>query len=92
MTTDLLVEELLALLNDPEVKVEDIGRTHGKFVRNVNKEYIEGVVMVTLSVALNDDTRDVRFINIAHDLNFGSRHAFEVVPETVVRTRYVAKV
>lgn len=79
MTTDQLVEDIIVAF-----MAEDF--THDAFVSQYY-EYMRSLGGGIFSVALNDETRDVRFVFLAFP-EIGARQAYEVRPETVVRTEY----
>lgn len=75
MTTDELVANFIRI-------VENDGVYDEQFVRKVYSD--EGVEV--FSLALNDETRDVRYVKV--DFSCPEVEVFEVKPVTVMRTEY----
>lgn len=75
MTTDELVREFIRTIENDGVYDE-------KFARTVYS--VDGVDV--FSLALNDETRDVRYVKV--DYRDADVLAFEVKPVTVLRTEY----
>lgn len=75
MTTDELVREFIRTIENDGVYDE-------KFARTVYS--VDGVDI--FSLALNDETRDVRYVRV--DYRDADVLAFEVKPVTVLRTEY----
>lgn len=86
MTIDELVALVIRVLEDGE-GFESIDQ-HVRMVKQ--KAFAGDVTNVTYSVALNDETRDVRFVSV---ISAGEIVAdvFEVVPETTLETIYRRK-
>lgn len=77
MTTDELVQNFIKI-------VENEGVYDEQFVRKVYSDVDVGVEV--FSLALNDETRDVRYVKV--DFSCPEVEAFEVTPVTVLRTEY----
>lgn len=75
MTTDEFVEKFIKTIMDDGVYDE-------KYARTVYS--VDGVDV--FSLALNDETRDVRYVKV--DYRDADVVAFEVKPVTVLRTEY----
>ena len=75
MTTDELVEKFIRTIENDGVYDE-------KYARTVYS--VDGVDV--FSLALNDETRDVRYVKV--DYRDADVVAFEVKPVTVLRTEY----
>ena len=87
MTTDELVKAVCDGLQT--LDGDAFSAQYGKYVRLIRLEPVADVTFATFSVALNDETRDVRYVTLVSDSNTGKDiDAYEVRPETVLRTIY----
>lgn len=89
MTTDQLVNEILEML-----KRNELDGRYMKHMREVDYGFRKsGCVYSVWSVALNDETRDVRFVeqNVFPSEEQTLVAAFEVFPCTVIKTEYKVK-
>lgn len=83
LTIETLVQEFIKDMTEMRDEDHDLMvQKWVKFTRQVQPDIY--------SIALNDETRDVRFVEIV--AREGVRSAHEVFPETVVRTEYRAGV
>lgn len=76
MTTDELVQQFITAAEGETFVYDE------SFIRKV----YSGETFDVFSVALNDETRDVRYVKV--DFNGMPVVAFEVKPVTVMRTEY----
>ncbi len=91
MTTDELVAKIIAALKDQDTDtLEGLNEHH----RLITQEYVGTLIFETYSVALNDETRDIRYVQSIYCV-LGSEDftgdVFEVSPVTVLRTEYRRK-
>ena len=89
MTTDQLVKEIIDAFQAGDASHYDL-RPYDKFMNEIDYDEpsISGRYVALYSVALNDETRDIRYIEV-HGGGTMTR-AFEVRPRTVLRTIYEA--
>lgn len=76
MTTDELVQEFIEFI------VRDEGTYSEEFARKVYSD----VGCEVFSLALNDETRDVRYVKVV--FSAPEVEAFEVTPVTLIKTAY----
>jgi len=84
VTTDELVKEIIEAFQNEDVSAYE------KYLREIDYDepFLPGRSVSIWSVALNDETRDVRYIEV-HGGGMQTS-AFEVRPRTVLRTAYEA--
>lgn len=82
MTTDQLVKDIIRAFQEGDVS------QYEKHLREIDYDepFLPGRFVSIWSVALNDETRDVRYIEVHSGGHQTS--AFEVAPRTVLRTVY----
>lgn len=89
MTTDELVATIISALKHDPLEIENV---YGQHARSVKREWYGELLSETYSVALNDETRDVRYVtSISAPGSDFEGEVFEVSPVTVLRTEYRRK-
>ena len=91
MTTDELVAKVIAALKDQDIDTLEVLNEHHRLV---TQDYVGTLIFETYSVALNDETRDIRYVQSVYcvlDEGDFKGDAYEVSPVTVLRTEYRRK-